>query len=229
MSEAITILCDMRETKSGIIEQLRQLGAAVQVGELSVGDFVASADVVIERKTAIDFVSSMIDGRLHNQAGKLRLQYSRPILLVTGDIYSTRSAINKDALDGALSYLAAVLGISVLYVRHEAAAAGLIYRIAKQCQEGVGDVALRRGKIEPGQDHALFVLEGLPGIGRSLCIRLLDHFRSVRAVMCASEEALREVPGLGPKKAAMVYQSINWTLPQGERVVPGKALISDPL
>lgn len=71
----IQIYCDMRETRSGILEQLATLGAKPIVGELETGDYVLSGDLVVERKTAVDFVASILDGRLFNQVGKMRLNF----------------------------------------------------------------------------------------------------------------------------------------------------------
>ncbi len=224
----ITILCDMRESRSGIIDRLRDMGAGVQVGELDCGDFVLSGSVVVERKTAVDFVSSIMDGRLFNQSAKMRLNFERPIFLILGDIYATRSAITREAIDGAVSFLVAIEGASVLYVRDEASAAGLIYRMASHCQKGLGyDVAFRRGKVPPGRGEALFAIEGLPGVGPSTAIKLLNHFRSVAAVINASIDDLKSIPGLGPKKAERIFTSIRWAMPADQQADSSQSLFSD--
>jgi ERCC4-type nuclease len=226
----VTILCDMRESKSGVIEHLRQHGARVQLGELETGDFVISGSIAIERKTATDFVASILNGRLHNQAGKMRLNFERPVFLLLGDIYSTRSAIAREAIDGAVSFLTAVEGITVLSVLNEYAAAGLIFRMAKHAQNGLGyDVAFRRGKVEPGQGEALFAIEGMPGVGPTTAIKILNHFRSINAFMNASVEELMKVPGLGPKKAERIHKSIHWHLPAGEVIESARSLFSEPV
>jgi len=53
-----------------------------------------------------------------------------------------------------------------------------------------------------------YILQGLPGVGRELALRLLDHFGSVEAVMTADAEALQQLPGIGPRKAT----KIRWAL-----------------
>ncbi len=224
----VTILADMRETKSGIIKQLEALGATVKVVELEVGDYVLSGDLAVERKTAVDFVSSIFDGRIFNQVGKLRLNFQKPVFLIEGDVYSTRSAITREALDGALSYLVAIEGCSILYVKDTAAAAGLLYRMATHAQNGLGyDVSFRRGKSAPGRGEALFCIEGVPGVGATTSIKILNHFRSVHAFMTATEEQLRAIPGLGPKKVERIYQAIRWQMPDGEEARPGQSLFTD--
>lgn len=225
---AVTILCDMRETRSGVIEQLRELGVVVQVGELDTGDYILSANMVVERKTASDFVASILDGRLFNQTGRMRLNFSKPIFLITGDVYATRSAITREALDGALSFLVAIEGCSILYIKNDAAAAGLLYRLAKHEQQGLGyDVAFRRGKVPAGRGEALFAIEGLPGVGPTTSIKILNHFRSVHAFVNATQEELKAIPGLGPKKAERIFESIRWVMPAGEEAKPGQSLFAD--
>jgi Fanconi anemia group M protein len=39
--------------------------------------------------------------------------------------------------------------------------------------------------------------------------RLLHHFGSIRALVNASEEELQEVPGIGKKIAASIYEMTN--------------------
>lgn len=227
MSE-VQIYCDMRESRSGIIEQLQKLGVKVQVGELETGDYVLSGELVVERKTAVDFIASVLDGRLFNQVGKMRLNFSRPVFLIEGDVYQTRSAIAREAIDGALSFLVAIEGCTVLYVKDSNAAAGLLYRMAKHAQEGLGyEVAFRRGKSAPGRGEALFMIEGTPGVGPTTAIKVLNRFRSVHAYINASIEDLRSISGLGPKKADRIHQAIHWVMPEGEEAKPGQSLFSD--
>lgn len=228
-SEVVHILCDMREGRSGIIEALQsRYGAKVQVGELETGDFVLSGEMVVERKTAIDFINSIQDGRLFNQVGKMRLNFSRPIFLIEGDVYGTRSAITREAIDGALAFLVAIHGCTVLYVKDQAAAAGLIFRLAKQAQHGLGyDVAFRRGKTSPGRGEALFLIEGTPGVGPTTAIKVLNHFRSVHAFFTASIEEMRKIPGLGAKKVERIHQAIHWKMENGDEAKQGESLFSD--
>lgn len=226
-AQEITIFADMRETRSPVLPRLKELGATIKVGDLDCGDYVISGQIAVERKTAVDFVSSVMDGRLFNQTGKLKLNFERPVILIEGDVYSTRSAISREAIDGALSFLVCVEGISVLYVRNPTACADLLYRMAKHSQQGLGyEVAFRRGKVAPGKQEALFCIEGVVGVGPSTAQKALDHFRSVHAFMNASVQELMAVPGIGQKKAERIYQSIRWKLSEGDHT-PATSMFED--
>lgn len=224
----VKIYVDAREIPSGIPEALRGLGAEVEVGNLETGDYIARYDIAIERKTATDFVNSIFDMRLTNQVAKMRLSFKTVIFLVEGDIYGTRSKIKPEALDGAISYLIVVMGCTVLYYNKVGRAAGLIYRLAKQAQEGLGyEVAFRKGKVAPGKAQALFTIEGLTGAGPVTSKKLLNQFRSVFKVINASEAELKQVSGIGPTKAQRMYEGIHWEMPEGENADSEVSLFAD--
>jgi excinuclease ABC subunit C len=51
-------------------------------------------------------------------------------------------------------------------------------------------------------------LDDIPGLGESRRKALLRHFGSVKKVRAASEEEIREVPGIGPSLAATIAQTL---------------------
>jgi len=61
------------------------------------------------------------------------------------------------------------------------------------------------GSREPELRRFLYGL-GIPGVGQTVARDLADHFRSLEAVREADEEALKEVPGVGPGLAAGIRE-----------------------
>lgn len=225
----VKIFVDSREIPSRIPEALRELGAEIATGNLETGDYVLEANLVVERKTAVDFVQSIIDGRYLNQANKMSLNFKKIVWLIDGDIFSVRSKIHPDALDGALSYLAVVMGQTVLWYKSPKRAAGILYRMAKHAQEGLGyEPPMRKGKVPAGIGQALFNLEGQSGCGPVAARNLLNHFRSVFRVNNASIEELCAVKGIGPKKAQSIYEGIHFELPEGVNADDQPTLLADP-
>ena len=108
----IVIVSDFREKE--VSEHLKKLGAVVNEQALEVGDFVCSERVCIEKKTGNDFVSSIIDGRIFEQASALKKNFEKPIIIIEG--YSYRE-INENALKAALASLLIDFGISILTTR----------------------------------------------------------------------------------------------------------------
>lgn len=207
----ITILADTSERDSPILPQLTSLGAHVRIGDLEAGSYVVSGAIAVLQLSAVEFVQGIVDGSLFHKAGKMKLNFVRSVFMVDGDIYSTRIAIARDAIEGAVAFLICVEGASVLYVRNTAVAASQLYRLAKQAQKNLGfDMAFQRAKVASGREEALFTLESVPGIGPSTAPKALDRFRSVFAFVNASIQQLTAVPGIGSKKAERIYNSLRW-------------------
>jgi excinuclease ABC subunit C len=59
------------------------------------------------------------------------------------------------------------------------------------------------------------VLDGIPGVGETRRKQLVRHFGSARKVAQASLEELREVPGLGPQLARVVYDHLHGGVERG--------------
>ena len=53
------------------------------------------------------------------------------------------------------------------------------------------------------------ILDNADGIGETFQKKLLAHFGSVKAIRAASIEQIREVRGIGAKKAEAVYSAVH--------------------
>lgn len=195
------IIADERE-RSGIIGELRALGAEVEVKTLQIADFLASDHVAIERKTRADFESSIMDGRLFSQAAAMAEAYPRAILVVEGgQEYETR--ISRAALLGAYSSLVTDFGISLFFTRSLSATAELVFAIAKHEQlvrKTPASVFAKRKALTLAQQQRA-IIESLPNVGPTLARKLLDYFYTVENVITAPESELREIDKMGEKKA----------------------------
>lgn len=194
----IVVVCDYRERE--IIVLLEKIGAAVNKMNLEVGDFVCSQRIVIERKTHADFIASVIDGRVFEQAKNLKENFEKRIIIIEG--YSNRE-INENALKAAIASLLVDFGLSLINTKNPLDTAKTIYWIAKKEQEEVKhELAFKVGK-KPEDVRKLkeFIVSGIPGVSTVISKRLLEHFGSVEKIFVASEEELKTVKGIGEKLA----------------------------
>jgi Fanconi anemia group M protein len=203
------IVVDHRETSSGVLEYLRELGAKIEVRQLSVGDFVIAERVGIERKTVPDFLQSLIDGRLLSQAKLLSETFERPLLILEGQgLYTTRD-IHPNAIRGALAALGSDFRIPVLPTEGEEDTAKMLLVIAKREVAQRKESPLRHKRPAMSLDQLQrFIVEGLPQVSSVLAKRLLEHFKSVEQVMVASQRELMEVQGIGRKKAKEIRRAL---------------------
>ena len=97
-----TIIADNREKSSEIPTLLIDSNIDVKIVQLSVGDYMIDDEIVIERKTNIDFVQSIINGHLFDQCSRLRKTGKIPLIIVEGNPFKTRHNIRPEAIKGAL-------------------------------------------------------------------------------------------------------------------------------
>ncbi len=201
-STDIKVIVDHREVGGRVVNELRRLGIHLEPRQLEVGDFILSDRIGVERKSLRDFVKSIMDRRLMDQARRLREIFECPLLVVEGfGQYSVR--IHPHALLGAMVAVIVDLGVPVVRTQDSSETASLLALIAKREQEGFHREVSLRGKRKwmslPQSQR--FVVEGLPGVSSVLARRLLEHFGKVERIMTASEHELRKVRGIGKKKA----------------------------
>ncbi len=208
----IKIICDMRECASAVNLELERLSSLeyqveVKLEQLSVGDYILSDDVVIERKTIADLEISIIDGRIFSQLQNL-LQVKKPGLIVEGNfekLFSDSSRIQKKAIIGLITSIGLDYKIPIFYTRNQKETADFLYSIAKREQIGNGsngDLKLRFEKTRMSfSQRQLFIMESFPDIGPTVAKSILKEFKTLKNIANASITELQKVPKLGPKKA----------------------------
>src|SRR5262245_47635160 len=78
----VRVEVDHREKDSEVVIALAQMPEAhLQVCHLTAGDYRVEGRCVFEPKTVLDFIRSIIDGRLFGQAHRL-LQLTQPVALI---------------------------------------------------------------------------------------------------------------------------------------------------
>ena len=204
------VYADSREGNSKVIRHLTEMEIDVKVQSMAVADYQVSDEVAIERKTAKDFVDSLIDKRLFKQARELSEEFKRPLMILEGDdLYN--GMINPNAIRGSLASIAIDFGISIIPTRNAQDTAAMIKRIAVREQNGERTPIQVRTDKKPLSlmDQQLFIVESLPNIGPVNAKNLLSHFGSVANILNASESELQEVEGIGLKTAQNIRRVLD--------------------
>lgn len=84
--DQLRIIVDEREKKSGIPDLLKAVGVNIEIKTLPVGDYIVAPEIVVERKSIRDLISSIFDGRLFDQCNRLREHFQHPVILMEGDV-----------------------------------------------------------------------------------------------------------------------------------------------
>jgi Fanconi anemia group M protein len=211
VAQPLLIRVDSRERQSPVPALLAAFpDLTLTFAALPSADYVLSDEVAVERKTASDFVASILDRRLFGQTTRMKVLFPRAVLIVEGDLTQVPHSIDMEAIRGALAFLTVREGITVLQLSDASETAAMLRIMARHAQERIGQpVSLREPRPPIEELYAAYLVEGLPGVGPRRARMLLAHFGSPAAIMCASAEALAQVPGIGKKSAQRIWQAVN--------------------
>lgn len=227
------IVVDERERNSRVPKFLVEDGAQIDFARLSVGDYIIAPEIAIERKTIHDLINSIYDGRLFIQCSNLTQFYSKPILIIEGNILnlqlenSPESKINDEieiSFEKILQIYDALATIALIFripVIHSPSAnytsKFLIILLNKAIKSGItinGPLIKRIKKGNHMQLQQLSILSSLPGVGDKLAIKLLKKFKTPTKAMNASISELALIPGFGKVRAEKVKKILNYEFNQ---------------
>ena len=190
-----TILVDYREKNCFVASELIHLGLNVEFKELKVADYIVN-DVAIERKTVSDFISSMINRRLLNQLEELQ-QYKNKLLIIEGideqELYTDseeKIGMHPNSVRGFLLSILLKHKVPIIFTKDSEDTAKFISVLAKRKPK---ELSLNVSKKSLNKKEQLqFILESFPGIGPKSARKLLQKFKTIKNIINASEEELKE-------------------------------------
>ena len=217
--EGTEIVIDQRELESTIARDLStREGITTRLETLAVGDYVLSDRVAVERKSVADFLDTLVGGdrSMFEQVRDTARAYARPVVIIEGeDLYGERN-VHPNAVRGALSSLAIDFDASVLRTEDEADTADLLEVIARREQEENDREVSAHGEkgAKTLGEQQEYVVSSIADIGPVTSRALLEHFGTVEAVMCAREEDLLEVSGVGQVTAERIREVVGSDYPE---------------
>ncbi len=207
----LKVVADFREKNSVILRKLSEMNVDIELKNLEIGDYVLSEDVCIEVKTITDFVNSLIDGRIFNQAINLKNYYTNPFIIIYGqeDMFSIRN-VNPNALRGLIISLINDYKIPLIFAKNAIDAANYIYLLIKQEQEiKKKNIILHKKKPKSIKEIQEYIISAIPGIGYTLAKPLLKEFKTIKNIANAKIEELAMLPLIGEEKSKMIYRIFN--------------------
>ena len=236
-----TVTADDRELNSAVVARLKALGTEVRIDRLETGDFRIGERILVERKTVRDFVDSLVDGRLLEQASRLVGAAPRSLLLIEGEGLFHSPRVHPHALMGALTTLALDFGIPVVTTKDGAETARFL-TVASRREESMLDgltprardrleavkpefwtdpvtqaaAAARqlRGSEDDERTGAITLLVAIPSVDEDLATRLLNRFGTIAGLVWADEDELRQVEGITETQVREIWR----TFRSGERL-----------
>jgi ERCC4-type nuclease len=227
----LKILIDYRERiQSQLLEDLFD---EIVLTKLPIGDYVIISKlgtVIIERKTVSDFFASVRTNRLWDQLLRMMKteevfgnQVKRKILLVQGNFEEYFESIvwkskqdrfkHWSQLIGAYLEIVYVYNIPIIHAETEIAFKAFMKILSKRESTGANEKLpnakwyTKPVKADlPIKDRKRYILSALPYIGDRLAENLLQYFKTISRVACATKEELQKVPKIGKRKADLIYK-----------------------
>src|SRR5260370_7178486 len=125
------IMVDERDRRSAVPDELQSLGVPIEYRVLDVADYVVGS-YAVERKSVIDFVSSLYSGRLFDQAHRLGEAYRTGMLVVEGDPWEELKHVrNPRSLWGALISSVLDFGLNIFFTPDGKQTAQFLFTLGK--------------------------------------------------------------------------------------------------
>ena len=191
------IIIDYREKKSLVASELIRLGLETEFRELKVADYLVNG-IAIERKTVSDVLSSMINKRLSRQLEEIK-QYENRLLVIEGtdeqELYTedNKEGMHANSIRGQILSILLKHKIPVLFTKDSEDTAKFIEILARK-EEKESSLNVSKKTLNK-EERMQFILEGFPGIGPKTAKKLLSHFRSIKNIMNATQEELKNIIG----------------------------------
>ncbi len=184
------IIIDNREKQSLVASYLSK-EANIKFEQLGIADYLIG-DIAIERKSYSDFIHSMINKRLISQLIEIK-KYPSCFLIIEG-----RELKESENLENASRgmILSAILKfqIPIIFSKNEQDTAKFILLLAKKIDKPEQEPALRYMPSSMSkEEQKQFILEGFPDIGPKTAKKLLEKFKTIKNIINAPEEELKEI------------------------------------
>ncbi len=226
---------DSREPEH--IQKLTFGGVPCVVTALEAGDLWASCDdgelLIIERKTTADLLGSIADGRLFQQAHKMRERSQWSYLVVTGYLQPTHdgktfvggkpTGWDWNAVQGALLDVQET-GVQIVYCEHDNSYEATVQRLAKRSR--AGRVLMNTARPSRVMTAAETILTSLPGIGLERAQAILEEFETPAQALAwiTWPDTVVEIAGIGNGIKGGVRRALGLTQSESLTVWSNEAL-----
>jgi DNA excision repair protein ERCC-4 len=222
-----TVIIDSREyeTAEEVVKWLKRFNCSVIPRKLDIGDYVLPGNVGIERKRAMDFISSIVDGRLFEQARELLRAFDRAYIIVEGDLWRslTRREVHEHSILGSLATLVD-MGLRIIPTPSEEGTAYVIKSMAEKVgNRGIKSIPIRKGGTI--KDLQIQFLSSLPGIGQKRAEAILKVFGTPLDALNNLGQWTRKVDGINENVVNVVRKIL--TMKYGEEVDSNIILINE--
>jgi ERCC4-type nuclease len=191
---------------------LKDKGTPILFENLEIEDYIIG-DLIIERKTSKDFIASVFDRRIFQQANKITSYTNRAILLIEGNLNKEIEYIkNRNSIYGVLLSLALSYNFKIIYsndIEESVNILEIIFKHGKYYK--IENIHLIKQKRIPNNTYQqqLNIIFSIPYIGEKYAERLLKNFKTIRAIINASPQELSSKANIPYKTSIKIWRILN--------------------
>ncbi len=191
------------------IEKIKEKNEVYDFSVKGAENFVGGLEPILVHNTADDFINSIIDGRIFQQAEELIDNFEKPVIIIEGNYF--RETMDENSVKAALSSLILNYGISVITTNCPEESAKMIYWLAKKEQGDSKRPVVIKGRKKPKdikklQEH---IISGFPGVSSKLSKRILQEFKTIRKFSNTTERDLKKIDGIGKVMSKKLRKILN--------------------
>ncbi|KAF9221255.1 hypothetical protein BS17DRAFT_270634 [Gyrodon lividus] len=206
------VIVDMREFRSTLPSMLHASGILVIPATLTVGDYVLTPDICVERKSIPDLVSSFNSGRLYTQCELMSVHYKQPILLIE---FEENKAFSLDTVSETTKTYAKP---STKYPAKKSGTSTELERAPPSIQSKLVLLTLHFPRVRIIWSSSPYATADIfsdlkannfePDPTRAIAIGAEEDPEAGAGVNAAAEELLRCLPGITAKNAKYVMSKV---------------------
>ncbi|XP_017002392.2 DNA repair endonuclease XPF [Drosophila takahashii] len=243
--ETPKVIVDMREFRSDLPCLIHKRGLEVLPLTITIGDYILTPDVCVERKSISDLIGSLNSGRLYNQCVQMQRHYAKPILLIEFDqnkpfhlqgkfmLSQQTSVANADIVQKLQLLTLHFPKLRLIWSPSPYATAQLFEELKLGKPEPDPQKAVALGSDEPTAGEQLHFNSGiydfllrLPGVHTRNIHGLLRKGGSLRQLLLRSQQELEELLQ-SQESARLLYDILHVAhLPEKDEVAGSTALLA---
>jgi len=190
------IIADIHEKKSMTYAELSSSKQIkLETKSLKIGDYLIG-NIIIERKTVQDFISSMLNKRLLTQLKQMS-KYNQRLLIIEGideqELYSKETKLNPNSIRGFILSILINYQIPIIMTQNYLDTSEYLITLAKQQIKLKTESSLHKRIPKTIQEQKQYILESFPNIGPVKAKKLLKKFKTLKNIFNAKEEELKEI------------------------------------
>ena len=199
-------------------EYYTKQGLEVEVQEEQIGDYIFNDKVVFEFKTIADFVSSIQDGRVFNQAINQAENYDHHYVLIQGDEHSRAKAIAMSRHYREVTYfqylgaIASLNRYTTVIESYSPFIQEAYYRMLITAKKALQNKPIVKKFPKKHKNTALnFLTYSIYGINYKKAQLICDtyHLESLTDLLELTTDDLKNIQGIGDKTAQNITEAIH--------------------